>query len=277
MIDKSLLTGVMKIFTYQNILLQRICWPLMIYEIPLSWVESIEQKINVFIRKWLGVHRSLSNVALFCKDSPCPLPISSISVEFKKRMAGALIQLQESVDPTVSENVPKLYTGRKWKVAEAVREVGGDIRVNEIQGFTQRNTQGLGFRKGWNKELASPYRKQVTTEIGKQENQKLYAKAVQQSLQGKWTRWESIVSRDMSFNSMLRSSPKLVSFTLGVTFDTVGSPANLKRWGLSDSDNCSLCGKPKCTVGHILAGCKVSLASGRFGPQSARTSHSFSE
>ena len=125
MFDKSLLTGVMKIFTYQNILLQRICWPLMIYEIPLSWVESIEQKINVFIRKWLGVHRSLSNVALFCKDSPCPLPISSISVEFKKRMAGALIQLQESVDPTVSENVPKLYTGRKWKVAEAVREVGG--------------------------------------------------------------------------------------------------------------------------------------------------------
>ena len=104
----------------------------------------------------------------------------------------------------------------------------------------------------------------MTTEIGKQENQKLYAKAVQQSLQGKWTRWESIVSRDMSFNSMLRASPKLVSFTLGVTFDTAGSPANLKRWGLSDSDNCSLCGKPKCTVGHILAGCKVSLASGRF-------------
>ena len=104
----------------------------------------------------------------------------------------------------------------------------------------------------------------MTTEIGNQENQKLYAKAVQQSLQGKWTRWESIVSRDMSFNSLLRSSPKLVSFTLGVTFDTAGSPANLKRWGLADSDSCSLCNKQKCTVAHILTGCKVALASGRF-------------
>ena len=106
----------------------------------------------------------------------------------------------------------------------------------------------------------SPYRKQVTNKIGEQENQKLVAKAAQQSLQGKWTQWEGVVQRDMSFNSLLRSFPQLVSFILGVTFDTVGFSANIKRWGLLDEESCSLCDAKKCTVGHILTGCLVALA-----------------
>ena len=263
-IDKSHLTGVMKVFTYQNILLQRLCWPLMIYEIPLSWVERMEQRIDVFLRKWLGLHKSLSNVALFCKHSPCPLPIASIITEFKKRKAGALIQLQESKDESVSQNVPIIYTGRKWKVADEVRKAGGDVQVSKVKGYTQSGKQGLGSKRGWNKSFDSPYRKQVTEVIGSQENQNLYAKAVQLSIQGKWTKWQNIIQRDMSFHNLLRTSPKLVSFTIGVTFDTVGSPANLKRWGLSDNESCSLCCKPKCTTSHILSGCKVALGNGRY-------------
>ena len=46
LIDKSVLTDVMKLFTYQFVILRRICWPLMIYEIHLSWVEALEPKIN---------------------------------------------------------------------------------------------------------------------------------------------------------------------------------------------------------------------------------------
>ena len=46
--DKSVVTEGMKIFTCQNILLPKVCWSLMVYEIPLSWAENIEPKINVF-------------------------------------------------------------------------------------------------------------------------------------------------------------------------------------------------------------------------------------
>ena len=106
----------------------------------------------------------------------------------------------------------------------------------------------------------NPYRKQ----IDKQENQKLVAKAVQQSLPGRWTRWEGLFQRDVSFNSLLRSSPQLVSFTLGVTFFIVGFPANLKRWGLSNEESCCLYDAKKCTVGHILTSCLSALASGRY-------------
>ena len=106
----------------------------------------------------------------------------------------------------------------------------------------------------------NPYRKQ----IGKQENQKLVAKAVQQSLQVRWTRLEGLFQRDLSFNSLLRSFPQLVSFTLSVTFVMVGFPANLKRWGLSNEESCCLCDAKKCAVGHILTSCFVALASGRY-------------
>ena len=105
----------------------------------------------------------------------------------------------------------------------------------------------------------SPYRKQVTNKIGEQENQNLVAKAAQQSLQGRQTRWEGLAQWDMSFNLLLRSFPQLVSFNLGVTFDTVGLPSNLQRWGLLDEECCSLCDAKKCTVGHILTGCLTPL------------------
>ena len=259
-INKSYVTGFMKIFCYQSVFLPRICWPLVIYEIPLSWVEGLEAKINIWLRRWLGLHRSLSNVALFCQKTPCPLPISSISTEFKKRKVGALMQLEDSPDPSVADNVPELYTGKKWKVADALRDAKAEVLVTQIRGLTQSGTRGLGNSRTRKKT----YRKSVTTAVGNIEDSKLLSKAVQQALQGRWTKWENVLQRDMSFNNLFRSSPRLISFTLGSTYNTVASPANLKRWGLADSEACALCSAPKCTLRHILSVCSVSLSSGRF-------------
>ena len=104
LIDKSVITGVMKLFTYQTILLQRICWPVMVYEIGITWVKRCDQHINRYLRKWLGVSKSLSTVALFSKDSPLPLPKAPrLSVNFslvadrwlgmRRRVAGRLFFL----------------------------------------------------------------------------------------------------------------------------------------------------------------------------------------
>ena len=136
----------------------------------------------------------------------------------------------------------------KWDDNREVSRLGWGVQVNQVQCFAQLNTHGLGFRRGWSKELMSPYRKQVTNKIGEQKNQNLVAKAAQQSLQGRWTRREGLIQRDMSFNSLLRFFPCLVSFILGVTFDTIGFPAIITRWGLSDEKSCSLCDANKCTV-----------------------------
>ena len=72
------------------------------------------------------------------------------------------------------------------------------------------------------------------------------------------------MKRDMSWSSLFKASPRLISFGLGVTYDTIGSPQNLKRWGLVDSAECELCGANVCGTAHILSGCSVSLETGRY-------------
>ena len=63
---------------------------------------------------------------------------------------------------------------------------------------------------------------------------------------------------------MLRMSPQIRSFAMGATYNTLASNRNLKRWGLLDDDKCMLCLKPKCTLQHVLSGCKTALADGRY-------------
>ena len=57
--DKLLLTGIMKVWVYENLLLVMIEWPLTIYEIPLSWVKSVEAYINGYLRKRQGVSKNM--------------------------------------------------------------------------------------------------------------------------------------------------------------------------------------------------------------------------
>ena len=54
-IEKSELPGKIKAWCFQHGLLPRLLSPLQIYEISLSRDETIQQHINQYLRKWLGV------------------------------------------------------------------------------------------------------------------------------------------------------------------------------------------------------------------------------
>jgi hypothetical protein len=45
-----------------HLLMPRIRWPLLIYEIPMSMAAALEQKVSVYMRKWLGIARNVINV-----------------------------------------------------------------------------------------------------------------------------------------------------------------------------------------------------------------------
>ena len=90
-----------------------------------------------------------SSLFFYCSTFlQCPLPLPHLSVEFKKHKAGALIQFQESFDPTVSSNVPSLYSRQKWDDNREVSRLSWGVQVNQVQCFAQINTHGLGFRRG---------------------------------------------------------------------------------------------------------------------------------
>ena len=90
------------------------------------------------------------------------------------------------------------------------------------------------------------------------------SKAAQLQLQGQWTRWRTYVQHDFSWASLIALPASLTSFCLASTYDTLPSPANLKRWRITTETMCTLCSKDVCTTAHILGPCEVSLEQGRY-------------
>ncbi|GFO03425.1 reverse transcriptase [Plakobranchus ocellatus] len=60
-IDKNGLPGKNKVWCLQFMLIPKLLWPLLLYEISTSTVESTEAKINRFTRKWQGFSPELTD------------------------------------------------------------------------------------------------------------------------------------------------------------------------------------------------------------------------
>ena len=89
----------------------------------------------------------MSNISLYGDETPCLLPIHGLVTEFKKRKAGGLLQLQQSEDQSVRDNVPELYTSRKWEVAVKASNLDNRIKISKIMGNMQIGRTGLGHIK----------------------------------------------------------------------------------------------------------------------------------
>ncbi len=68
---------------YQHGFLTRILWPLLVYEVTMSTVETLEKKISCYLRRWLGLPHSLTSAALYSRSNKLQLTISSLEEEFR--------------------------------------------------------------------------------------------------------------------------------------------------------------------------------------------------
>ncbi|TWW71597.1 hypothetical protein D4764_16G0000940 [Takifugu flavidus] len=78
-VDKSGLPGRFKAWIYQYSILPRVLWPLLMYAVPVTTVESFERKISSFLRRWLGLPRSLNSDALYGTINTLQLPFSGLT------------------------------------------------------------------------------------------------------------------------------------------------------------------------------------------------------
>ena len=69
LIDKSSHKGIHKVWILQNMLIPRLFWSSIIYEIFISVVNCIEHKISSFLRNWLNNHHSTTNICLHSSTS----------------------------------------------------------------------------------------------------------------------------------------------------------------------------------------------------------------
>ena len=133
-----------KLWILQHLLIPRIQWALLIYEIPISLAFKLEQKVFIFIHKWLHLHHSTSSLCFYSSVSLCPLPIKSLSSALKASKISGHLLLRNSKDPLVSSCVPKLQIGT-WKVEDAVLSSENDIKISQVCGNGHHNGHGLGY------------------------------------------------------------------------------------------------------------------------------------
>ena len=264
-INSSKHNGIHKVWILQYLLLPRARWPIQIYEVPFSTILKLEQFTSVYIRKWLKIHHSTTNICLYSSTSPCPLPIKSLTSILKAAKVSGHLLLRDSLDPLVNTSVPHLKVG-EWKVEDVVKQGEDKIDFEKVLGYHQHNRAGLGFIKQTEvpPKQTHDYRKLVSDKVHDLEEERYFAKAVQLRVQGNWTRWCNYIQNELSWKHLLVTSPRLTSFVLGATFDTLPSPTNLKRWHITTEADCPLCSVKICTTAHVLSGCKVALSQGRY-------------
>ena len=259
-IEKSTLPGKFKVWCVQFGLFPRILWPLQVYDVALSRVERMQQKISACLRRWLGVPHFLSTNALYSSTSTLQLPLTSLVEEFKVGKARTYLLLRDSKDPVIKSLQPDVWSGRKWEAATAVEEAESQLRFSEIVGSVQKGRQGLGLVKNrwWSKESERGQKELVTARLRENEEGIRTARSVGQAQQGGWTRWSNVVERRVSWSALWQLEPLRVSFLIRSVYDVLPSKSNLVKWNLAASDACPLC-QDRETLEHALAACKECL------------------
>ncbi|XP_077372334.1 uncharacterized protein LOC144033646 [Festucalex cinctus] len=264
-VDKSGLPGKFKAWVYQHGILPRLLWPMLVYDVPMTTVECLERKVSSFLRKWLGLPRSLSSIALYGRNNKLTLPFSSLKEEFMVTRAREVLLYRDSSDNRVSSAGIQVKTGRKWCAQEAVDQAESRLRHSELVGPVACGRAGLGSnpRPSYNKAQGKEKRLLIQEEVRAGVEEERCSRTVGMRQQGAWTRWEEAARRKISWTELWRSEPHRIKFLIQSVYDVLPSPSNLHHWGLAENPLCPLCQRVG-SLEHILSCCPRALGEGRY-------------
>ncbi|TWW79887.1 hypothetical protein D4764_10G0009170 [Takifugu flavidus] len=231
----------------------------------MSTVEMLEQNISQFLRRWLGLPRSLSSIALYGHSTMLQLPISGLSEEFMVTRARELMMYRDSSGTKVATAGILVKTGRKWKAQKAIDRAEARLQHNILEGNMAVGRAGLGsfpiprYDKARGREKRSMVQDEIRAEV--EEDRRVKMVAMYQ--QGAWTRWEHVEQRKLTWLELWRLKPQHIKFLIQSVYDVLPSPTNLQRWGLAATVACQLC-KKRATLEHILSCCPKALEDGRY-------------
>lgn len=94
--------------------------------------------VSNHLRRWLGLPRSLSSIALYGNTNKLQLPFKSLEEEFKVTRAREVVQYRDSSDPKVAKAGIQVRTGRKWRAEEAVQEADARLCHRSLVGVVTR-------------------------------------------------------------------------------------------------------------------------------------------
>ena len=262
-IEKEVIPGRYKAWMFQHMLLPRIMWPLTIYNIPESKVEEMQIQITGHLKRWLGFPQSLSTACMYTRSGRLQLPYSQLSEEVKAAKARVYTTFEESEDPCVRGAKLTVDGGRKADTPGRVKEAKFRLRMKEIVGIPNKGKEGLGMnhRKYYGSSTKKERRGMVVDMVREAEEDKRRVKMASLAKQGAHTRWE-VPEKILSHKEIISTSETSLKFLVKSVYDLLPTPSNKNKWYGSE-EMCKLCGG-NGTLAHILSGCEVALAQGRY-------------
>ena len=269
LLDKSKLSGIQKCWGYQFMILPKMKWPLAIYDFPITKVVKMEQLVNKFLRKWLGVGHTLSKLCMLSKNSPVAIPLDGLVDVWKVEK----VRLQQSLDYARDEVVrrikPEVRSGRIWSARDELKNAEADVRFEAVRGAVYTGKfQGLGYGdyvQPWEKLSKDDKNKAVMARVKKNiccENEVMLGSLEMQSRWGVWQ--DHVLSMDLSWQKMFQYGENLIGFCLAAVYGNIVTPGRAMLWSEGENGMCKLCENEKGTIQHILSGCKVALGQGRY-------------
>ena len=262
-IEKEVIPGRYKAWMFQHMLLPRIMWPLTIYNIPESKVEEMQIQITGHLKRWLGFPQSLSTACMYTRSGRLQLPYSQLSEEVMAAKARIYTTFEESEDPCVRGAKLTVDGGRKADTPGRVTEAKFRLRMKEIVGIPNKGKEGLGMnpRKYYGSSTKKERRGMVVDMVREAEEDKRRVKMASLAKQGAHTRLE-VPEKKLSHKEIISTSETSLKFLVKSVYDLLPTPSNKNKWYGSE-EVCKLCGG-NGTLTHILSGCEVALAQGRY-------------
>ena len=264
-VDKSGLAGRFKAWLYQHGILPRILWPLLVYEVTISTVETLERKISSYLRRWLGLPRSLTSAALYSRRNKLQLPFSSLEEEFRVSRTREALLYRDSSDTRVASAGIVVRTGRKFRAQEGLEQAESRLRHKALVGTLAIGRAGLGAipQPRYDRAQGKERRDLVLEEVRAGVEDVRTSRMVSMRQQGASSRWEGTLERKLTWNDIWKAEPQRIKFMVQAVYDVLPSPANLQVWGKSDLPTCPLC-PGRGTLEHIMSSCPVALGEGRY-------------
>ena len=263
-IDKQILPGRCKAWILEKMLLPRIMWPISIYDIPMSKIESMQAKITSKLKKWLGLPQSLSTNLLYSKSGMLQLPYSSLVEEAKVCKVRNLAALSTSKDQGVRGAKVNLDAGRKWKASEEHQKAISSLKMQDIAGIANKGREGLGLEKRQYYQTSSDRQRRtlISKKVRESEEERRKVESVKLAQQGASMKWNT-KQKELKQQEVLSMAENRLKFIVKSVYDLLATPANKNRWFNTEEHRCVACGQ-EGTLSHILAGCKVALSQGRY-------------
>ena len=257
-VDRCRLPGRYKAWMLQYMLLPRLMWPLSIYNVPMSFVDRLQNKITASLKKWLGLPRSMSPACLYSKSAKLRFPFSELTEEVKVAKARNLMTLQESDDLHIKDSTISVDGGKKVDTPSEICEAKSRLRMKDIVGIPNLGKEGLGLRKRryYNNSNKKDKRDLVVKEVRAKEEDRRRVHIASLSKQGASTRWE-VPEKRLTQEEIVRMTETRLKFLTKSVYDLLPTPRNKNKW-FGTNDNCKLCGGVG-TLNHILTGCSAAL------------------